>query len=319
MRKSHKVLIAVAVLLLVAALGGLIFYQRVVRKPETVLLLPEGDLLLYVNLKPAHLFGLGKTTTPPDDPEYQDFVKQTGFQFERDLDEVAMSQRAPGSDNTDSSEIFTGRFDQQRLTTYLQRLATSTERYADKLIYSIPHQGHTVRVVILGPRQAAVTNIGSADPMHSIIDKSRNSSLAGKGAYLLENYYGHVPLTSLAWLIYRTPANAAAPQLPGGLSFDFLQNTVTVGSLRYAGSVQLTAQIFAADEGAAANVADSINTFLALYRSVGQSVGARGTDPDVKAAMDSIQVRHEGDKAIVNATVPPGFVKKAISGAESTR
>jgi hypothetical protein len=319
MRKRHKILIAVVILLLFAAVGGLIFYQRVVRKPDTVLLLPEGDLLLYVNLKPAHLFGLGKTTTPPDDAEYQDFVKQTGFQFERDLDEIAMSQRAPGSENTDSSEIFTGRFDQQRLTAYLQHLATSTERYADKQVYSIPHQGHTVRVVILGPRQVAITNIGSADPIHSIIDKSRNSSLAGKGPYLLENYYGRVPLTSLAWLIYRTPSNAAVPQLAGGLSFDFLQNTVTVGSLRYTGAVQLNAQIFASDDAAAANVADSINTFLAIYRSVGQSVGARGTDPDVKAAMDSIQVRHEGDKAIVNATVPPGFVKKAISGAESSR
>jgi hypothetical protein len=318
MRKSRKILLGLALVLLVALIGGLVVYQRAAQTPQTMLLLPEGDLLLYGNLKPAHLFGLGKTTqpSPSNDPEYQDFVKQTGFQFERDLDEVAMSQRAPGSDSTDSSEIFVARFDQQRLIAWLQKLSNGSERYADKVIYSIPHEGHTVRVAILSPNRVAVTNIASAEPMHSIIDKSRNPSLAGKGPYLLENYHSRVPVASLAWLVYRTPANAS-PQLPGGLSFDFLQNTVTVGSLRYTGSLQLTAEIFASSEAAATNVAESLSTFLSLYRGVAQTIGAKGTDPDVKAAIDSIRIGHEGDRAIVNATIPPGFLQKAIADAGS--
>lgn len=314
MYKHRKLLIVTLFVLVAATVTGLILYRRASRPPEPALLLPEGDLLLYVNLKPAHLFGLGKNVSVSDDPEYRDFVRETGFQFERDLDEAAVSQRSPGSDvNTDSSEVFVGRFDQQRLSAYLQKLAKGTERYADKTIYEIPHEGHIVRVAILAPNQVAVTNIASAEPMHGIIDRSRNPKLAGHGAYLLENYHPHVPLTSLAWLIYRTPANSGTPQLPGGFSFDFLQDTVTVASLRYTGSLQLKAEIFAKNEAAATDVADSANTFLVMYQSVTRSVGAKGTDPDVKAVIDSIRIAHENSKAVVTATVPEGFLKKAFS------
>ena len=38
-----------------------------------------------------------------------------------------------------------------------------------------------------------------------------------------------------------------------------------------------------------------------------------GTDPDVKSFFDSIQAKQEGDRAIVNAAVPFGFLRKMLA------
>jgi hypothetical protein len=42
-------------------------------------------------------------------------------------------------------------------------------------------------------------------------------------------------------------------------------------------------------------------------------VGGSGTDADVKALFDSLQVRQEGDRATLSAAIPAGFLKKMFS------
>src|SRR4051794_33500059 len=107
MSKYRKLLISAA-LLLIAAAAGLFFYLRAAQAPEAARLLPEGDFILYANLKPVHMFDLGKSGPIQLEGDYKDFVAQTGIQFERDLDVVAMSRRdAPDGRDVESSEIFT--------------------------------------------------------------------------------------------------------------------------------------------------------------------------------------------------------------------
>jgi hypothetical protein len=306
-------LLILSLFLLGIAVAGLAVYYRISEVPRQVLLLPEGNLLVYANIKPAHLFEQGKSAPARLDPEYRDFVQQTGIQFERDLDEIAISQRFPGAErDTESSAIFAGKFDSGRLRGYLQKISSASEPYADKTIFSIQHEGHLVRAAILDDRTVAVTNMESAEPLRAIIDKYRNPSLAGQGAYLLQSYYRHVPAASLAWIIYRVPLHAAPTVLPGGVSFGFLENTISVTSIRYSGALALKAEIFTTNEAAARNLAESAGTFLAVYRTAGDTAGNRGPDQDVKTAIDSIQVRQEGTRAVFTATVPQGFLRKIL-------
>jgi len=319
MDRRLKLLILCLFLLVMAAIGLAVYY-RVSAVPAHALLLPEGNLLIYADIKPAHLFDQGKSAPARLDPEYRDFVQQTGIQFERDLDEIAISQRFPGAErDTESSAIFTGKFDSGRLRGYLQKISSASESYADKTMFSIQHEGHVVRAAILDDRTVAVTNMESAEPLRAIIDKYRNPSLAGKGAYLLQTYYRHVPTASLAWMIYRAPPHSAPAVLPGGVSFSFLENTVSVTSVRYTGSLSLKAEVFTAGEAAARNLAESAGTFLAIYRTAGETVGNKGPDQDVRAAIDSIQVRQEGTRAIFTATIPQGFLRKVLPEAEPAR
>jgi hypothetical protein len=310
MRRRRKLLIS-ALLLVIVAVVALLLYRRSQQPPELARLLPEGDVLVYADLKPAHLWDVTKSRPVQVEGEYRDFIDQTGIQFERDLDEVAMSRRdtADGKD-TESSEIFIGRFDQQRLRTYLERISTQRDSYHGRILYVIPHQGHTVRVCVLDGRRVAVTNMAASDPMHEIIDGT--DKLPG-GPSLLQSYYHQVPLASLAWVIVRTGPGSGGPQLPTGWSFDFLEDTVIVGSVRYKGNLVLRGDVIASTETDAKRVVDSASGFLSMYRTVAESVGTHGTDADVKAAIDSIQVRQNKNVAVFTATLPQTFLEKLIS------
>ena len=306
----RRKLLILAAFLVVVALAAFLLYRRSARPPQIARLLPEGEVIVYANLKPAHLWNLAQSTPVATDREYQDFINRTGIQFERDLDEVAMSRRdtADGKD-TESTEIFVGRFDLQKLKNYLENISSQRDSYHGRLLYIIPHEGHTVRVCVLDGSRVAVTNMVSSDPMHEIIDGA-DSSPAGPS--LLQTYYSKVPVASLGWLIVRNSSSQSA-QLTGPLSFDFLDNTVTIGSLRYAGDLKLRADVIAATDDSAKQVADFANGFLAMYRTVAQSVGTHGTDPDIKAAIDSIHVEQNKNVAVFTATLSPRVLKKLVS------
>jgi hypothetical protein len=316
MSLRRKLLIS-ALFLAVVVISGLIFYQRSAQPPDISRLLPEGDVLVYANLKPAHLWDMAKSRPVQPEGDYQHFIEQTGIQFERDLDEAAMSRRdTPDSKDTESSEVVLGHFDQQRLKAFLEGISSERDSYRGRVVYVIPHEGHTVRVCVLDGKRVAVTNAAPADSMHEIIDGAEK--LPG-GPSLLQNYYRRVPLASLAWIIVRTGADSEHPQLPTGWSFDFLENTVTVGSVRYKGDLLLRADVIASSDDGAKRVADSAGSFLSVYRTVAESVGAHGTDADVKAAIDSIQIQQNKNVAVFTATLSQKFLKKLVSeaGAEA--
>jgi hypothetical protein len=312
MIKSRKLLISV-LLLIAIGLGGWFAWTRFQRPPEATRLLPEGDLVLYADLRPLHLWDLSKSRPVQLDPDYQEFVDQTGIQFERDLDQVAMSRR--GTDDhrdVESAEVFAGRFESAKLNSYLLKSSSENEKYDGVIVYVITHAGHTVRVCVLDKTKIAVTNMASADPIHGMIDRFHHGS--GEPS-LVKDYYHHVPAASLAWVINRMPSEADVPQLPGGLSFGFLENTVAVASLRYAGDLLLRADVFAQDENAAARIVESAKTLFAVYRTVSQTLGARGNDPDIKAALDSIRVEQDGKAAVFTAAFSQRFVKKIVADA----
>lgn len=311
----YRKLLILAVLVISAAGAAFLIYQRAARSPEAARLLPEGDFLVYANLKPAHLFDLSKSGPVELEGDYKDFVAQTGIQFERDLDEVAMSRRdTPDHSDVESSEVFIGRFDAERLKSYLQKISDSTEQYRDHTIFSISHEGHLVRAALLDRDKVAVTNMQSPEPMHGIVDRAYKST---SGPSLLHAHYRDVPATSLAWLIYRIPNKPDNVQLPGGLAFTLPADTIAVGSLRYTGAALLRADVFAQSESQARQIVDSANNHLALVRSIGTWVGTRGSNKDVKAAFESIQVEQKENVAIFTATIPQSMLKKLWSEAQA--
>ena len=313
---KHRKLLILAILLVAAAAIAFVLYQRGTRLPEAARLLPEGDLVLYADLKPVHLFDLGKSNSVQPEDEYKDFVDQTGIQFERDLNEVSMSRHdTPDGRDSESSEIFVGRFDQNRLKIYLQKLASETETYRNFTIYSIAHDGHLVRATLLGAGRVAVTNMASPEPMHGIIDRTYTNAA---GPSLVTDHYRDVPLGSLGWLISRISSKPNNVPLPGGFGLTLPGDTVAVASLRYTGlSLLLRADVFAQSEAQAKQIVDSANTHLALVRGIGQVIKTRGPDQDVKAVFDSIQVEQKENVAVFTATIPQSVVKKIWSEAKS--
>src|SRR5271155_6110369 len=97
MRIRRRLLISLVVLLIAAAVA-LIITLRKHAPPEPARLLPGADGFFYINLKWIRTFNATSQLPPVSrDPEYQKFVDETGFQFERDLDQAAFAVHYPRS------------------------------------------------------------------------------------------------------------------------------------------------------------------------------------------------------------------------------
>ncbi len=325
--RRRKLSILIALLLLVAAVGVVIYLSRRAA-PEAVRLLPsDADAVVYVDLQTIRraVTLLGQAPAVPHDPEYDSFIRQTGFEFERDLDQAAFAVHAPAAspggpppapEDVRSSEIFVGRFDSARLAAYLSRLATSSERYHNLDIYSIPNQGRTVRVAILGLTMVAVSNTQQPQAMHEMIDHYVESALPVLGPPLVREHYRDVPLGSVVWAIAQAPSESGS----SGLTVPVLLRTLApgatlVGSVRYTGAIQLRVEAIARDEEQARKITENAGTMISIFRGIESGAQLGGPDPDVKAFFDSIAVTQDGKRAILKATFTQGFLQKALSEA----
>lgn len=317
--RKRAIILFIVIAVIAAAIVAYVLLRHAT-PPAAVKLLPPADAYLYFDIatvrKAAVLSDLPKVEFESD---YADFVQQTGFNLEKDLDEAAFAlQRSsanPQQPEWRNTGVFTATFDRARLDAYFKKTATSTESYRNTTVYVIPLPGRTVRVAILGPKTVAATNTDGPYVMQGIID--RHAEFASGEPELIHAYYSNLPLGSMAWAIARPPATTPGGnvrlELPGGLGVYLPPETVVVASLRYLGSVDFRAQAIATSNDAAQRVADQLSAFLALFRAL--QTQAHGGDKDVKGFFDSIHVTLDGNRAEMQATVPTGFVKKLVSEA----
>ena len=323
--RRRKLWIALAVILVLGAIvAALLLRQRAA--PDAARLLPNADAILYVNLEPVRLLtDMGKKPPKNREPEYEEFVRQSGFEFERDLNRAALAihyGNTPGNRAAETrySEILQGQFDNQRVSQYLRKLSQSVERYNDFDIFIIPLQGRTLRVVLLGLDTAAASNTDGADAIHGMVDRYKQAALPFAGPELVHDYYTRVPLGSVVWTIARIPANTAAQDrsellLPGSWSSLLPHGSVVIASARPLNEVHLRAQVITKNDNEARTFTDHVATFLALFRTLDISMDGGGPDPDVKKAFDSFEVRQDKNEAVLTASVPFAFFKKIVSDA----
>ncbi|HZD33190.1 MAG TPA: hypothetical protein VE779_16190, partial [Candidatus Angelobacter sp.] len=292
--------------------------------PDAVRLLPNSDAVLYVNLEPVRLLtDFGKKPPKDREPEYVDFVQQTGFEPERDLDHAALAIHYSSTPDNPSretrySEIMQGHFDGQRVTEYLKKRSQQVERYQNFDIFVIPLEGRTLRVVLLGVDTAAASNTDGSDAIHGMIDRYKQAALPFGGPDVVAANYSRVPLGSLIWTVARIPANSAPHDrtellLPGSWSSLLPRNCVVIASARPLNDVRLRAQVIAPDENQARLFAERVAAFLVLFKSIDISLEGGGPDPDVKKAFESFEVHQDKNEAVLTASVPFAFFKKIVS------
>lgn len=325
MRLKRTLPILLAVVIIAAALD-LAVTLRKHAPPEAARLLPTADGFLYANYSWVRRANNGKPFYPvTHDPEYQQFIQETGFDFERDLDAVAFAihypKNWPGGGTGGAapeprfSEVFTGRFDTDRCSAYLKRSATAIESYNSVDIFTIPIYGRTVRIAILGVDTVAASNHDDPSVIHGLVDRSRRLASPFGGPAFLRRYYKVVQLGSPVWLMARVD-----PAAPGfeGWSTVFPKPADLVVSASYnplhlplrAGVLHLRAEAWALNDEDARDITDKLNVFLAMFHSAEASVGSPGTDADVKAFFDSLQVRQQSNRAVLLAAVPTEVIRK---------
>ncbi len=323
-RRSLPILLGV---LLVALALTIVVQLRKHAPPEPARLLPSADGFVYVNLKWIRRANIAGQLPPVShDPEYEQFIQSTGFQFERDLYQAAFAIHYPVAASpanpiafTDAkfSEVFVGKIDGERLRPYLQNLSQSVENYRSVDIYTIPLQGRTLRVAILGVDTVAASNHPDPLVIRGIIDRSRKLASPFAGPAFLRQYYKQVPIASLGWAIFRVqPASGpdvSSPGSSGYASFLFSKPAVVVASVRYLGKVHLRAEAFTGSEGEAQHLAEQVNTFLTIFHAAENTVSAPGADPDLKGFFEGLRLAQHGVRVALTAAVPPGLIRKLIA------
>lgn len=322
-RRTLPIVLAVVV---VAATVTLAVQLRKHAPPEPARLLPGADAFAYANFGWVRKANGGKLLLPvAHDPEYERFIQETGFDFERDLDAVAFAIHYPGkwpgggtagpASEPRFSEVFTGRFDGSRCLAYLQRTAQSVEHYNSIDIFTIPLYGRSFRIAILAVDTVAASNHDDPAVIRGMVDRSRRLASPFGGPSLLRRYYKRVQLASPVWMVARVEPLAREF---GGWSSIFPKPADLVISASYnplhlplrVDALHLRAEAWAGSDEDARDITDKANVFLAMFRSAEVSVGSAGTDTDVKALFDSLQVRQEGSRAILSAILPSGVLRK---------
>jgi hypothetical protein len=328
--RIRRTLPIVLVVLVIAAALILAVQLRKRAPPEAARLLPGADAFVYVNLGWMRRANSGKELPAVShDPEYERFIQATGFQFERDLEEAAFAihypARWPGGGTGGSapeprfSEVLVGKFHGEQLTPYLRQIAQSVENYQSVDIFAIPLEGRSLRVAVVGADSVAASNHDDPAVIRGMIDRSKRLASPFGGPALLRQYYKQVQFASLAWVVARMSPSAS---WAGSWSSLFNAPATLVVSGSYlsplhlrANAIHLHAEAFTRDADEARAMVDQVNVFVALANAAETSVGMHGTDADVKAFFDSIQLKQEGDRAVLNAALPFGFVRKMLAGS----
>jgi hypothetical protein len=323
MRIRRRLPILAGVLLVAGAVAVVVFLLKHA-PPEPARLLPSADGFIYINLRDVRRANVGQLPPVSHEPEYQKFLEATGFQFERDLDEAAFAIHYPPDGGTNSkpeprySEVFVGKIQGDRVLQYLRKIASSTENYEATDIYTIPLEGRTLRVAILGVDTVAASNVDDPAVIRGIIERSRKLASPFAGPALLRKYYKRIPFTSrylpfasLAWTIFRVePSARGMDASPLGFSFLFSKPAVVVASVRAFSGVHMRAEAFTDSAEDAKHVADQLTTFLTIFHAAEGKAGGNGQDPDLKEFFDSLKVEQNGDRTVLTAIAPLGLIRK---------
>src|SRR6202140_280788 len=295
-RRTLPIVLAVVV---VAATLRLAVQLRKHAPPEPARLLPGADAFVYANFGWARKANGGKLLLPvAHEPEYERFIQETGFDFERDLDAVAFAIHYPekwaggGTGSTSSeprfSEVFIGKFDGTRCLAYLKRTAQSVENYNSIDIFTIPLYGRSFRIAILAVDTVAASNHDDPGVIRGMVDRSRRLASPFGGPALLRRFYKRVELASPVWMVARVEPLARESE---AWSLIFPKPADPVISASYnplhlplrVDALLLRAEAWAGSEEDTRAIADKANVFLSMFRSAETSVGSSGRDADVKA------------------------------------
>ena len=328
MRIRRTLPIALAVVVVAAAVA-ITVQLRKHAPPEPARLLPGADAFFYADFDWVRKANGGKPFFPVvHDAEYEHFIEETGFDFERDLDAVAFAMHYPEgwpgggtagpAPEPRFSEVLIGRFDGSKCVAYLKGTAKSVENYHSVDIYSIPIYDRTFRVAILGVDTVAASNHDEPAVIHGMVDRSRRLASPFAGPAFLRRYYKRVQLASPVWVMARV--EPSVPEFEGW-STVLAKPADLVVSASYnplhlplrTSALHLRAEAWAGNDQDASSIADKMNVFLNMFHSAETSVGSPGSDQDIKAFFDSLQVRQEDSRAVLYATLPIDLFHKVLS------
>jgi hypothetical protein len=277
---------AAAGLLVVALVVWLWFHSNGTTSREALLskMPTDAEAVLFLDLdqlRSTPFFSdlLTRSPKPAADAAYREFVQDTRFDYERDLQQLAVAFDKQGSQHA-LFAIAEGRFDRDKLQAYATK-SGATHPAGDSEIFSvpIPEDGGRVLFKFLGKNRIALTNGSTLEPLLSagknspsaIADawRARFTRLAGSPALAVISHDG----------LQQATANDPSPApLPGRAASGFTssQLSAAIAQLQWLsiaakpenGGLRLVAEGESLDEHQSKQLGDLLNQ-LALIATLG--------------------------------------------------
>ena len=286
--------------------------------PEVARLLPESDAILYLNLKPVRAATHFDQQPVTPSPEYAQFLQNTGFRWDRDLDRIAVSlHRMPNPGGPNGVVAYTGvaegRFDSTKLTAYLQANNVGTEVYAGHTVYTVPGtEGRSLRISALGYDMLVASNMPTPEQIHSVIDRYAAGATPFSGSSLLSQHYSEVPYFALAWGIGHVglPFSDRGKIQIFGVTLPLSEDTDFIASLSFRGSVHLRVEELAPSEAEATQTAANLGAILNLVRAFTPGTGTP-QDVAVHQAFASLAVEQKKSHVLLTGNIPTTLLADA--------
>jgi hypothetical protein len=272
-------------LVCVVALGGvlcsvaILAYQRwsaqngAARGDALGLMPPDASAVLFADfdeLRHAPFFAqlYAWAPKPQADADYAEFLKNTGFDYERDLDRIAIAVEKRENDSI-LFAIADGKFDREKITAYARKIGSATTN-GGRESFSVPVSGSPKKIsfTFLNKKRIALTD--DTDLAFFLNAKRTNNDAAEWGARF-ERLAGSPILA-----VIRQGAGAGselAAQAPGGLRspqlsalLDQLQ-WITLAGKPENDRLRVVAEGECAAEATASQLADLINGVVILAQA----------------------------------------------------
>ena len=220
------------------------------------------------------------------DADYAQFLRETGFNYERDLDRVAISFIKTEKD----SKLFAvaeGRFERSKVEAYAARAGTREKR-GGREIFFVPlgDPGHKISFVFLSKNEIAVSDAADIAPFLAPVPdnadrrswRERFARVAGSPVFAVIRQDSEAGSALAA----RTPGGFQSPQLATLLN---QLQWITLAGKPQEGSMRIVAEGECGDEQTSRQLSDLLNGILALARAgLNGPQTRRGLDPRIRDA-----------------------------------
>jgi hypothetical protein len=258
---------------------------------------------------------------PEPDEDYAQFLKETGFNYERDLDHLAIAFKKVGQDSTFFA-VADGRFDRQKISALAIKSGT-VERRGGREIFAVPANGGVEKIYLAFLSNDRIALTDSGDLGSALSTKGRNED-ANEWRSRFERLAG-----SPVFAVIRqdaAPGAALSAQAPGGFrspqlstALDQLQ-WITLAGKPENDRLRIVAEGECTSEETTRQLADLLNGVLALAEAGLNDVKTRQQlDPALRSAylalLKSADVskidRGETKSVRLSFEITPGFLESA--------
>ncbi len=264
---------------------------------------------------------------PPLEADYAEFVRGTGFNFERDLDSISLAVSCVGR-RCDASQagvvqaVLEGRFDRPKLETYgRQRRRGSSTHLAHTVDLFDGPSGQPFRLAFLGQGRLAFSNSAAAAPIENMIElwEHRDGGLEKRLREL--HVPEHLPAGSQAWLAVDLERVAGSLSVPAGrispgvsFSMEVLRGSRMVLVAARLGEREVHLRLIAecASGGEAWRAAESLAGLRQLLRALAARQTPPGGGAEMTRLLEGISIGVEKKTAVVRLSLDTAQLERLL-------